>query len=349
MRAIFLIVLVPFLVGCFEQAAPTPVEIQQYPATWTPAPTPTNTPLPPTATLVIQRTPGTFPTRDPNARILPNTPRSGIGVAMTLTNETPNILAPLAARANVIFTDGSMPIPRGAFVFLNVDAGTLGAAMPLAPQYAGVLYENAAGSDADALSAKRAALTPRLVLASVAVTDTATIEKLAAVTDGLRLENFLRAPEAPNAQFKSEAEWKADVDTLAALSSNVTGIVVTNTRLDAEDKATEVTPEQWLSYALASFLLGASNSHSFFGFESPLAPQVLDTPLWNVQLGSPQAQMFKQNNVYQRRFTNGLVLVNPSASTFAFALARNYLDVNGTRVDQVEMLPHTGMILLNVE
>ena len=349
MRAILLLALVPFLVGCLEQAAPTPVEVQQYPATWTPAPTPTNTPLPPTATLVIQRTPGTFSTRDPNARILPIAPRNGFGIALTVTSETSKILAPVAARANVIFTDGSANIPRTGFVFLNAAATTLGANELLAPQYAGVVYENARGSDADALAAKRAALTPRLVLASLTVTDTATLAKLASVTDGLRLENFLRAPDSSNAQFKLEAEWKADVDTLDALSSNATMVLVTNTRLSAVEEESEVPPEQWLSYALASFLLGANNSHTFFSFESPLTPQVLDTPLLNIELGSPQAGMFKQNNVYQRRFTRGLVLVNPSDNRYAFSLSRNYLDVNGTRVDQVEMLPHTGMILLNVE
>jgi hypothetical protein len=349
MRALFLLIFaLPLLSGCLEQATPTPVEIQQYPATWTPAPTGTSTPYPPTATLVIQRTPGAAPTRDPNARVLPNVPRYGFGLWLTWTSETPKILEPLAARANVIVTDGTGNFQRGSntFVFLTGEANTFAANSTLASQYNGVVVSPTIQTE---LTAVRTAIAPRLVLVSLPVTNTTGLAEIGSVIDGVRLENFLSDPNATPGQFGSEADWKRDVETLATLSSNSNYTVLAQTRLGETTGNTTVSAEQWFNYSLASFLIAVNGTHSFFNFESASAPQSADSPLNTREIGTPIGGTIKQNGVYQRRFTRGLVLVNPTEEASAFALPRNYLDSNGARIDQVNMLPHTGMILLNTE
>ena len=85
---LFLLFAIAMLPGCLATRTPTPVTVFQYPATWMPAPIPTFTALPPTATLVIQRTPGAVQIRDPNIRSLPSVPRNGIGFWLSISEQT---------------------------------------------------------------------------------------------------------------------------------------------------------------------------------------------------------------------------------------------------------------------
>ncbi len=347
MRGLFLLAVL-FLSGCLAQATPTPIEVQQYPATWTPAPTPTNTPPGPTATLVIQRTPGALPTRDPNARVLPNAPRTGIGIWMSVNAETPPVLDSLSARANVIVTDGSGNVPRSAntFVLFAPEAGTFDAKTSLASEYAGVVIAPLSSEQAQGM---RDALKPRVLLARLPVTGTATYQNLSNNLDGVLVENFLTDANTPLSKFANEVEWKRDVEFVATVTRNPNHVVLVQTQVGEDKGDASATVEQWHSYALASYLLGINNAHAFFGFASANAPQAADSPLLNLELGSPTGGTIKQNGVYQRRFLHGLVLVNPTEDTHAFTLPRNHVDANGARVNVVNMAPHTGMLLLNTE
>lgn len=347
MRALVLLILaVPFLTACLALAQPTPVAVIRYPATWTPAPTPTNTPLPPPATLVIQRTPGPVASRDPKARILPTAPHNGFGLWLAIPSETPKIADAVMPKANVIVADGPATFPRNntAFVFLN--GATISPTTTLPPQYNGIVVP--AGTEEE-LGSIRRRVAPRLLLVSVPVTETRGLDSIALKSDGVLLTNFLTERDVPLSHFPDEVSWKKDIETLAALTANPSYIVLTSTRLGKDAGDNRVSVEQWLEYALASFLLGANNTHSFFGFESALAPGVMATPVNTIQIGAPTGRMFKQNGVYQRRFTRGLVLVNPESEARAIALVRTFADLSGNRLNEVNLPPHTGMILLNVE
>lgn len=349
MRVVVLLVLaLPILTACLPTAEPSPVEVIQYPPTWTPAPTPTNTPLPPTATLVIQRTPGAVATRDPNARALPSIPRNEFGLWLAVTKETLKTVASLVPRANVLVTDGLGTFQRNTttFVILSSAMQAFSATNALPSQYNGVVVPAASEST---LRLVRDAISPRVLLVSVSVTETQTLDTIAQETDGVLLENFLTEPDAPLSKFPDLDAWKRDIDALAALSAKSNYIVLTSTRPGKNAGDSGVTVEQWLQYALASFLLAVKNNHSFFGFESALPPAALDSRLNDVQIGTPLGSAFQQNGVYQRRFTRGLVMVNPGNEARAFVLPRTYADFRGTRLNDVNLLPHTGMILLNVE
>lgn len=347
MRLLFPLVLTLVLVsGCLATPTPTPIAVFQYPATWTPAPTPTFTPRPPTATLVIQRTPGAAQTRDPNLRILPDTPRSRVGLWMDVSAQTPPVLEELIGRAQLIVTDNTAafsPAP-GAAVFLATDTPPT-ASEALNPVFAGIVLTPTAATD---IGAVRAAIAPKLLIANMSVTETLESE-LEPLIDGVRLESFLTEPESPLSQMPNQARWLRDLDALAKLSSNPNLLVLTSTRLGTDAGDGSVDADQWLRFALGSFLLAANGTHSFFGMASALTPQTMDSSLYGLQIGSPLGGPFQQTGVYQRRFTQGLVLVNPTNEARAITLSRNYVDGFGTRYDSVKMEPHTGMILLETE
>ncbi len=331
--------------GCSAAPTPTFYTLQEYPATWTPAPTPTNTPPGPTATLVIQHTPGAPPTRDPNARVLPTAPRGGIGIWMDYDRESSKTLADLLPRAQVIVTDGAalrLLKPNQTVLFRAPSLSS----EPLALVYDGVLLETLP-TDAATLPNLREQLKPRLVLARAFITDTTGLDSALSNLDGVMLENFMRAPNALPDQFPDEAAWRAQVEALARLSAAPDTMVLTATRFSPATPLEAPLVEQWVNYALGSFLLGAKNARSFFGFPYSKAQPFINVPALSAELGQPFGEMVKAGGVYQRRFARGLVLVNPTNEKHAVGLARPYQDLSGKSMTQFEMLPHTGVILIN--
>lgn len=331
--------------GCAAAPTSAPVTLQQYPATWTPAPTPTNTPPGPTATLVIQHTPGAPPTRDPNIRVLPTAPRGGIGVWMEYDRESPKSAVDLLARAQVIVTDGAALNSRkpNQMVFFRT---TSLPPEPLAPAYGGVVLEKIP-ADGAPLPNLRDQIKPRLLLARVFITDTTGSDTAILNLDGVLLENFMRAPDASPDEFPDETTWREHVEALAKLSFTPDAVVLTAARFSRDTTRQAPNLERWGNYALASFLLGASNTHTFFGLPDSKMQQFINVPVLSTQLGQPYGAMGKVGGVYQRRFARGVVLVNPTNDKHLVGLPRPYQDSSGASVTQFEMLPHTGIILTN--
>jgi hypothetical protein len=71
---------------------------------------------------------------------------------------------------------------------------------------------------------------------------------------------------------------------------------------------------------------------------------------YNAQIGSPLAAMVKEQQVYWRRYSHGLSLVNPSPNnTYTVTLPRgeNFVDLYGKKItQQVTLPPHSGLVLL---
>ena len=83
--------------------------------------------------------------------------------------------------------------------------------------------------------------------------------------------------------------------------------------------ATTQQRESWHRFALASFLLGASTNTYFNFVESRTWTAVLSDHRWDhVDVGLPTGPYAKVNGVYQRNFTKGLVLVNPTPTAMRF-------------------------------
>ena len=62
-------------------------------------------------------------------------------------------------------------------------------------------------------------------------------------------------------------------------------------------------------------------------------------------LGTPSAKYAKADGVYQRPYTAGKVLVNPTGSTYKVSLGATYVDLAGTRVTAVTLGPNSGKVL----
>ena len=106
-----------------------------------------------------------------------------------------------------------------------------------------------------------------------------------------------------------------------------------------------------LQWALASYLMGKGRMAALF--ISTYQGYGADTRYneYNTQIGSPHDVMYQWQNVYWRDYTNGLILVNPSATeayTVTFSAGSHYFDLYGYSVGKTVTLPaHSGMVLLS--
>jgi Hypothetical glycosyl hydrolase family 15 len=100
-----------------------------------------------------------------------------------------------------------------------------------------------------------------------------------------------------------------------------------------------------MDYARASFLLFARGSRTAFSY-SPLCGVEPSTPRWREDVGAPTGPPAQNGIVWQRRFANGLVLVNPSGSaTATVPLGGQFVQPNGTAITSLLLGPHSGAVL----
>lgn len=348
MRPILLLAVVWLLTGCSGTHTLTPYPLQQYPATWTPAPTPTSTPYGPTATLVVQHTLLPLPTLDPNSRLSPNVPRGTLGLWADVTDMPNATTQSNAVRARVLLSQNSSGKLRSRTQFLLLETGDAPDNSTLTPEFNGIVLTSNTVLTATGIVALRKSVSPRPVLASAFITDAVRLDAIMPHVDGVLLQNFLRTADTPPGEFPTESEWNRQVETLAKIASLPDAIVLTELPFAGGSAQTLPQQQAWTNYALASFLLAANNTHTFFGITGANQPGLI-LPDPELQLGAPATGIFKANGVYQRGFAQGLVLVNPTSDKHSLSLSRPYRDPLNKAVTQLEMLPHTGMILTLAE
>jgi hypothetical protein len=158
-------------------------------------------------------------------------------------------------------------------------------------------------------------------------------------------EHWMGAVQPRDSQTLSK--WKMDVQMLIDSQADGHGVLA-----NFEDMSTNL--DQWQAYTVASMLLG-DNGHVWINFESSgsSGPQAwqLDTPLMNAPLGSPTQTYatvdgYLSGGVYQRDFTNGRVLVNPTSASVTVDLGQMMTTPTGTQVSTVTMAPFSGAVLL---
>jgi hypothetical protein len=110
---------------------------------------------------------------------------------------------------------------------------------------------------------------------------------------------------------------------------------------------------QVMEYGRASFLLGwngkAGSAYQYHDDNDNNEDSVnMFNSIWTASVGSPSGSYSVQSNgLYQRSFTNGLVIVNPTTSTLSENLGATYTDTeNNTQVNSVS-LPATSAIILS--
>jgi hypothetical protein len=168
-------------------------------------------------------------------------------------------------------------------------------------------------------------------------------QTLATLADGIHIEEFLRSPISKTTEFKSEANWKRDVDYLSIASQDNKVVLITTRLRDAPEELAR----QWLSYATASYLLGKNGAYTYFQFDGG-DPAYSNDPILNAPIGAPiEAYTKLSSGIYQRPFSKGLVLVNPTGEQKKTTIEGSYKSLQGNPVDtNITMSPRTGIILL---
>lgn len=373
MRLLLLVTTLVFgalLIGCTPAQPVTPFAVVQFPPTWTPGPTATATPIPPTATLVVQgtRVPPTTP--NPNLKPLPSSPRDGIGIWFetqdvqldAILSDAPNIQVVTGPRA--LAFEQQHP---GTFAFLRLSAGDIISATAengMLTKYSGILFQNREDVpegtlddlNADIEEAHRRVGTRLLIAAAPLWTDGASYfanrdaaDALLPSLDGICMCNFMRRADAQLDDFKSVTAWRQDVSALATLSSRSNLIVLVSVPFAERTSKSKGSAADWLDYSLGSFLLGINNRHAFFNVRGNRTNGLVMAPQFETKIGSPLGTLYPITGVYERRFTQGVVVVNPSSEMRTRVFSRPFQDANNRIVTRATLNPHSAIILFNAE
>jgi len=171
--------------------------------------------------------------------------------------------------------------------------------------------------------------------------------------DGLMIEGFIRWVSDPLSSYRSETNWKKDVDLLAKVSA-ANKIIMVNTGVSGSPPYEQT--ERIARYFVSSYLLGLNGSSVFPHFIAGNYPPDTglpdyyekDIPLYHLQVGDAEAPYYYENNLYQRNFTNGKVLVNPTdtGQSYSVDLGAYYKDPDGNIVRTITLASKTGTILV---
>ena len=152
-------------------------------------------------------------------------------------------------------------------------------------------------------------------------------------------ENFLKWGETAGTGYADPATWAVQLreeqytQSLGKLFLGATGSSIGDTSAAV--------------YGYATMLL-ATRGNAVFYMGDELADPT-DFPEYHYKLGQPiGAQTVSANGVHQRRFSEGLVLVNPTLSRVTQSLGGTYSGSGLTRVTTVTMAPQTGLVLTRV-
>lgn len=150
-------------------------------------------------------------------------------------------------------------------------------------------------------------------------------------------EAWLRPPNAPAGPYPSEAAWKASVDALVNAGQRG-DVLVALTKVWGGGSPAQISA--WHLLSLASFLLG-TNGTAYYEFSSSNTESGIlnDSPWEHLDVGLPTGPYSRVGAVFERTFTRGLVLVNPTRRPAQVLLPRPLCDANGSRHRTVTLGP----------
>jgi hypothetical protein len=163
---------------------------------------------------------------------------------------------------------------------------------------------------------------------------------------GGNAQSFVRGDQDPATAFRTEAKWRQDVDMLIDAGQRGKSVMA-----QAKVWLTGITQAQKDAihrYALATFLLGTDGHQYWYfsdtGSESAVVP---DTPYDHVDVGTPIGSYAKLLGAYQRRYTGGLVVVNPTPLAVTFPLpSGQWTTLDGAVLQgQMTLQPNSGDVL----
>jgi len=166
-------------------------------------------------------------------------------------------------------------------------------------------------------------------------------KRLHAGADLGHMEAFLRFSGDSATKFPKLSRWEGDVELLAYAAKNDLPIIV-----ESKIWVSLTTKQrwQWRSFIYASFLLANDGTHTLYlnlGKGKPATPHKIES----VDLGRPTEDYALRDGVYQRNFSKGRVLVNPTDKGRYVRLGGEYVRNNGRVTTGLYVAPHTGHVL----
>lgn len=169
---------------------------------------------------------------------------------------------------------------------------------------------------------------------------------LAEVGDGIYVSEFLRVPISKTTDFRSEANWRKDIDMLASASFGDRIVLLRTAFKDPNNLPNDEQTRQWMMYTVASYLLGKNGRQTYLHFDVNGRTDLLNDPIFIAPLGAPLKAYEVKSGIFMRSFANGIVLVNASSETKKADLDREYKTLSGVSTKSVSMTANTGLILL---
>jgi len=170
---------------------------------------------------------------------------------------------------------------------------------------------------------------------------------LAEIGDGIYVSDFLRVPISKTTDFRSEANWRKDIDMLASTSFGDKIVMLRTAFLDPNTPVDDTQMRQWLMYTVSSYLLGKNGKQTYLYFDVNGRTDIWRDLVFTIPLGTPlKAYETLKSGIFIRSFSNGVVLVNASNETKKADLDREYLTQSGVLTKSISMTANTGIILL---
>jgi hypothetical protein len=163
------------------------------------------------------------------------------------------------------------------------------------------------------------------------------------ISDGQMYEAFCHANWQPYGEYYSN--WKYCLDKMISISKSgkiyLAQSGIQNTATDPQTNKTD-------RYCFAMFLLGA-NANSYFYFSKNYRG-VSYFPEWDVDIGDPVENYHIRTGtlLYEREYSKGVVMINPSSETVQVKLNGKYKNIDGVVTDTITLGNHEGEILIKI-
>lgn len=194
----------------------------------------------------------------------------------------------------------------------------------------------------------------KILVANSAVNGVEYFKKNAArfleVTDGLVFEGAKGPIWWDTTHYPKEDQWIQNLqvmDELGALGKNMLYIA----KYDVSTITSDEDLNKHEMFNFATFMLGKNdtNVYSFNVFDksNPLSGMIEFQDYWLADLGAPLGAYYKKDDLYQRDFENGRVIVNATKSRGQLDLAGTFYTYDGTPVTVLDVEPTSGYLLLS--
>jgi hypothetical protein len=158
---------------------------------------------------------------------------------------------------------------------------------------------------------------------------------------GALSEIWIRTAHQSITSYPTELQWNKNVNQLVDLGLNGER---TAAMVKMWSTGTTAQKDAFHRFALATFLLGSDGTSSFHASYTE-GQVLLDHPYWKTDIGQPTSGYALTDGVYQRSFSTGRVLVNPTTISRTIDLGATYVGLDGVSRTTITMAPSTGEVM----